>query len=710
MTPANPLWLILLVLIPLLVIAAVLAARTRRKIWSAFVAARLRPRLLRRSSPVPRWIAFGCLLAAFALLVIALSRPQGESGRESEKILGRNLIFMLDLSRSMQVRDVQPSRLAQAKATAYELLEALPNDRVGVIGFTATPYLFAPLTVDHNAVRETISQLDTEWLPTGASDIAAGLELGIETLKETGVRQNAIVLLTDGEQTAGDLIPAAEKAKAAGIEVITIGFGTEAGDFIPDDSFADGRFRDRSGREVISRLETDNLREISQLTGGRFAIASSGADIPAMVKAAAADLDREELKSRETTVMTEYFQWFLLPTIVLLIGSVVAATRWRGLHAATQAARATGLAIFVTALLAAPEAGAARQDDARRAMAAERYGDAAAIFGELAEKHADSEKGFRYQLARATAAYHAGDWPTARRGFSEALRAEDSQVRAAAHHGLGNTLFEIGWARLSGGPRYPQTPGAGGAGDEEDDETPSDSFDQLSDALLNKPDPESSSPPGNFDAFEGMTKERLGEWLAEEPDESGNTEGRRRFEKLVTDWIDSVDHFDDAGSLEAAAHNRDVAYRHLEKLRAILRELEQNAQQIQALPEPEDRAPSQPGDEPKEPSEPGEKPGEPEEGEEQGKQPDGESEEEQPGENGEQKPGESGDESHENQADGSDSPPGPPPEPEETETPEPRPDETPEETARRVLKENADLQKGALAPGRQRFRRPEKDW
>lgn len=285
MTPANPLWLILLVLIPLLVIAAVLAARTRRKIWSAFVAARLRPRLLRRSSPVPRWIAFGCLLAAFALLVIALSRPQGESGRESEKILGRNLIFMLDLSRSMQVRDVQPSRLAQAKATAYELLEALPNDRVGVIGFTATPYLFAPLTVDHNAVRETISQLDTEWLPTGASDIAAGLELGIETLKETGVRQNAIVLLTDGEQTAGDLIPAAEKAKAAGIEVITIGFGTEAGDFIPDDSFADGRFRDRSGREVISRLETDNLREISQLTGGRFAIASSGADIPAMVKA-----------------------------------------------------------------------------------------------------------------------------------------------------------------------------------------------------------------------------------------------------------------------------------------------------------------------------------------------------------------------------------------------------------------------------------------
>ena len=133
MTLAQPGWLALILLAPLLVIAAVVASRLRARQWAAFVSDRLRPRLLQRSSPVPRWISLACLVAALVLLSIALSRPQARRGTDDEEILGRNIILALDLSRSMKVADVKPDRLTQAKALSYELLEALrvARERVG---------------------------------------------------------------------------------------------------------------------------------------------------------------------------------------------------------------------------------------------------------------------------------------------------------------------------------------------------------------------------------------------------------------------------------------------------------------------------------------------------------------------------------------------------------------------------------------------------
>jgi Ca-activated chloride channel family protein len=446
MTIAQPAWLLLLLLLPVIATGAALTARLRKKQWSAFVSERLRPRLLKRSSPLPRWIAFSCMLLSAALLIIALSRPQSRRETTTETILGRNILFAIDLSRSMKVSDLQPDRLTQAKAAAYELLDALPNDRIGLVGFAGTAYLFAPLTPDHSAVRETINQLDIDWIPMGGSNLKEGLKLSIETLKKTGTRQNALILMSDGEELEGQISEVAEEAKAAGIEVITIGFGTEQGDFVPDDQFADGRFRDREGNEVISRLETAPLRRLAAVTGGRFAIASSGADIPSMVQAAVSDLDKVRIAGRERVVTVEYYQWFVLPAILLLIAAAVAATRWRGV----------GSSIALLLLLPHP-LDAAEMEDAKAAYAAGRYAEAADLFGLLAEEHPDSEETFGYRLGQGNAAYEMNDWSTARKAFSEALRSDDSLLRNAAHHGLGNTLFEIGWARLSGGLPYPET-------------------------------------------------------------------------------------------------------------------------------------------------------------------------------------------------------------------------------------------------------------
>jgi Ca-activated chloride channel family protein len=675
MTIDQPAWLLLLLLLPVIATGAALTARLRKKQWGAFVSNRLRPRLLKRSSPIPRWVAFVCMLLAAALLIIALARPQSQRETTTETILGRNILFAIDLSRSMKVADLKPDRLTQAKAAAYELLDALPNDRIGVVGFAGTAYLFAPLTPDHSAVRETITQLDTDWIPTGGSNLKEGLKLSIETLKKTGTRQNALVLMSDGEEHEDRIEDIAADARKAGIEVITIGFGTEQGDFVPDKQFADGRFRDREGNEVISRLEPAPLQRVSQVTGGRFAIASSGADIPAMVQAAVSDLDKVRIAGREKIVTVEYYQWFVLPAILLLIGSTIAATRWRGV----------GTTIALLCLLPRPiEAG--EVDDARAALAAGRYEEARDQFGVLAENEANTEKASGYRLAQGNAAYKINDLATARMAFSEALLGSDSEFRNAAHHGAGNTLFEIGWERLSGGAPYPDT------GDPPETDEKKDVFDRLSDALLDRSS-DNQPPEGDLAAFEEMVKNRLDEWMKEETPEDRTSDGWERFDQLLTDWIDAVRHYDSTVGFEPADHNRELTVIHLKKLQEILQKVEENAQGVQAVPMPGSDEGQEPGEENPGDEGEGEEPGDGKGGDEEGD-------------------GSGGDEGDEQKDDGSGDNEAKPTDGDEDGDKKkgPKPGETPEEAAKRILNENADLQKGALSQGRIRFRRPDKDW
>ena len=410
MTFAHPAWFALLVLVPLLAAGAFAASRLRRHRWHVFAAERLRASLLKRGNPWPRRLSFTLLLGALALLLGALARPQGDAGTRTETTLGRNLLFALDLSRSMRTADVKPDRLAQAKAVLYEILDAQPNDRVGVVGFAGSPYLFSPLTVDHAAVRDTVATLDENSLPTGGSNLAAAIRLSIDTLKKTGQKHNALVLLSDGEELDSDLASVIGEAESAGIYVFAVGVGTTEGGFIPQANAFDGKYRDLYGNPVFSRLQPDGLRKIAAETHGRFATAGSGVNIPALVREGMAGLDAFELKGRERRVFVEFFQWLVLPAVIALMAAIVAGTRWRGFALVPLAAAVLALA---------PQDTRAATADARAA------------------------------LQGAFSAWRENDFCTAREGYSKALLSPDPAVEANAHAGLGGALFQLGWQSIS---------------------------------------------------------------------------------------------------------------------------------------------------------------------------------------------------------------------------------------------------------------------
>jgi hypothetical protein len=190
-----------------------------------------------------------------------------------------------------------------------------------------------------------------------------------------------------------------------------------------------------------------------------------------------------------------------------------------------------------------------------------------------------------------------------------------------------------------------------------------------------------------------MVREALSEWMQGEAPEDGTSEGLRRFEGVLSDWIDGVKHFDSAlrydPGLDLARHNRTLTVKHLKRLREILEEVQQNAQQIQPMP--------QPGEGPEEGDQP---------------QPEGEGEGDQQGEGeGPEKEGKNGEGDRKNDpGKGGDRPQDPPADGDQKGDKGPKPGESPEEAARRILRENADFEKGALTPGRLEYSQPEKDW
>lgn len=658
MSFAHPYLLSLLLLVPLLALAALLASRHKRKQWQEFVADRLRSRLINRASALPRILAFMSLLAAIACLILGLSRLQYQLSTKTESTRGRNLVILLDLSRSMQATDLKPSRLDQAKALIYELLETLPNDRIGVVGFSSSPYLFAPLTIDHSAVRETVEQLDYDSIPTGGSDLAAAVQLAVKTLKETAQSNNGLLILSDGEEHSPGLLGTLEQIKQSGTYVFAVGIGTEDGSFIPDKNYPDGRFRDVNDEVVITRLQSKTLREFAEQSGGRFALAQSASDIPQMVAAAVSDLESFELKGREKIQATELFQWCILPAIALLMTATLLATRWRPLTRLSSSATAL---CFMTLLLQPTKAlDKPSLSDARNALETKDYKNAQRWFQQLAEeKNPLSDDHAAMHLGKATADFRLKEFAEARKSYSQALTAEDSSIRSAAHQGMGNTLFQLGWMELSEGAPYP--------GEQEG----SKQFDELLQA-------------------------RIKEWMEDQKTEAKEeSAGYLTMKTIMLNWADAVRHSQSALQLQPgnsdAAQNGKVARNYLEKLR---QKMEQQQQEMQAQMQGQGE---QEGDQ-----QPGEGQGE---GEQEGE---GEG---QPKEPQDGKGDDEGEEDGEGQKDpNGQTPEGEKPDPNNTHGKDRKAGETKEEHALRKLNENADLQRGIVAPGRHEYRRPSKDW
>lgn len=328
----EPLFLWLLLLVPLAVLFFVHARRQRRAALEAFAEARLLDRIaVGHDSPRPLYAA-ATVVVAIAFAVIALAGPKWGFHWEEVRREGIDLMVAIDTSRSMLADDVLPNRLERAKLAVQDLVKQLEGDRIGLIAFAGSAFVQCPLTHDYQAFVESLRAVDVGIIPKGGTSLAQAVRSGVEAFAGREGRYAALVVITDGEDHEGDVEAAAQEATAAGIRVYTVGIGTQGGELIEVD--VDGRktfLKDQQGQVVKSRLDEETLRTLATTTGGAYLYAQGPSlGLDELYADYIAKMDRRELETSMQRRFRERFQIPLLIAFALLaVEPVLRAARRR---------------------------------------------------------------------------------------------------------------------------------------------------------------------------------------------------------------------------------------------------------------------------------------------------------------------------------------------------------------------------------------------
>jgi Ca-activated chloride channel family protein len=263
--------------------------------------------------------------AMLALLLIALLGPSfGDSSREIQAI-GKDIMICVDLSRSMDAFDIQPSRLEKIKYEMKRVVDAFYADRVGIVIFSAEAFMQCPLTFDQNALYLFIETLNTSLVQSGGTDFGPPLRMALTKLREdeesrSRQKSKVIILISDGEDFGEETDEVAQEIEDSGIRLFTLGIGTESGSQIGADR---GYKTDRSGNTVITKLNAASLKSLASRTNGQyFEINESRNDVSRLINT----ISRIEGELRDTKTVdvsaNRYF-YFLLGACVLFLVDLV---------------------------------------------------------------------------------------------------------------------------------------------------------------------------------------------------------------------------------------------------------------------------------------------------------------------------------------------------------------------------------------------------
>lgn len=273
-------------------------------------------------------IRFYSFMIALLFFVLALAGPKiGTEIREVERS-GVNMLIALDLSRSMNVEDISPSRLEKAKFEINRLINRLEGDRVGLLVFTGEAFVQSPLTLDYSALRLYLDIVKTEQMPSFTSNFRAAMAKARETfesIEENNNAANVLILIADGENHGPDFREAAEELNENGVTIFTVGIGTTAGGRIPiyENGTLRGYHENNQGNDVVSTLSSQNMQEIATIGGGNYYEISRGSDTIEPFLSRLAELERGEFSSQEYANYKNRYQLMTVIGLVFLFLSLV---------------------------------------------------------------------------------------------------------------------------------------------------------------------------------------------------------------------------------------------------------------------------------------------------------------------------------------------------------------------------------------------------
>ena len=306
-------YLYFLIVIPALALLFLYVQFWKRKKQKEFGDLELIKKLSPEKSVFKPVLKIVVVLLALTFLIIGLVNPKIGTKMETVKREGIDIIFAIDVSKSMLAEDVAPNRLEKSKQIVSQIINQLGNDRIGIIAYSGSAFPVLPITTDYGVAKMFLQGMNPGIVSSQGTSIDEAINLAATFIDKKDKTNKLLIILSDGEDHSNNSESAAEEAKKLGLKIITVGVGSENGGPIPlkRNGVVESFQRDQNNEVVTTRRNADVLKAIGKLTKGGYVDGNSTKAVVDYVKNALDNIEKTEFESTQMADFQSQFQWFL---------------------------------------------------------------------------------------------------------------------------------------------------------------------------------------------------------------------------------------------------------------------------------------------------------------------------------------------------------------------------------------------------------------
>jgi Ca-activated chloride channel homolog len=260
------------------------------------------------------------LLLAITGLILGLVNPKIGTKMETVKREGIDIVFAIDVSKSMLAEDVAPNRLDKSKQIVSQIINQLGTDRIGIVAYAGSSFPVLPITTDYSVAKMFLQSMNTDMVSSVGTSLDEAIRLSA-TYFDDKKTSKLLIMISDGEDHSEGAEAAAEEANKLGIKIITIGVGTEKGGTIPlkRNGVVEGFKRDNNNQVVITKLNQESLKAIAKATKGGYVNGANTKEVLEYIKNALNNIEKTEFEATQMADFKSQFQWFLGIAFFLLL-------------------------------------------------------------------------------------------------------------------------------------------------------------------------------------------------------------------------------------------------------------------------------------------------------------------------------------------------------------------------------------------------------
>ncbi len=320
----------LLGIIPVLIVLFVLLQIWKKKTQKKFSNLSLLKQLTPDKSDFKSSLKLILILLGLSFLTLGLVNPKIGTKLETVKREGVDIVFAVDVSKSMLAEDIAPNRLEKSKRLVSEIINQLASDRIGIIAYAGQAFPQLPITTDYGAAKMFLQSMNTDMLTSQGTAIDQAIELATTYYDDEDQTNRVLFIISDGEDhSEGNAVKSVENAREAGIRIFTIGVGKEKGAPIPikRKGVVESLKKDAQGEVVITKLNAEVLEDIADDGDGEYIDGTNTEEAVEFIKEQLNQMDKKEFEAKQFAEYKDQFQWFLGAGLLLLFLDVFVLDR-----------------------------------------------------------------------------------------------------------------------------------------------------------------------------------------------------------------------------------------------------------------------------------------------------------------------------------------------------------------------------------------------